>query len=142
MAEVKGAKELIKKLQKLADTELDKSMKKATLLVEGSAKEYVAVDTGDLRGSIHPKVTKPSKYEVTGHVYTALEYGPFVEFGTGVRGEASNTNPDVEVSYDPDWQGQVAQPYLYPALVNNRSRIMKILGEDLEKTIKRKATKL
>lgn len=140
MGTVKGSKELQAKLMRMAEIELDKAMKKATLVVQGSAKELAPVDTGDLRGSIRTKVTETPNSSITGHIYSGLEYAPYVEFGTGTRGEASNLNDSVDVSYSPDVQGQPAQPYLYPALDNNRKIVSKILGEDLIKEIRKKAT--
>lgn len=135
---VKGAKELAKKLKDISDMDFKKAMNKATLLVEGQAKEDAPVLTGDLQGSIHPEVKQVGR-DIIGRVYTALEYAPYVEFGTGIAGASSNTNENVDVSYDTEWGGQEAQPYLYPALHDNRGRILKIFNEDMVKQIRQKA---
>lgn len=69
------------------------------LLVEGDAKRRAPVDTGTLRNSI--RAEQQSDTEAT--VGTPVEYAPFVEYGTS---------------------RQAAQPYLRPALEQNRDAIV------------------
>ena len=59
------------------------------------------VDTGELRQSIKTMSQKDGK-TVKGIVYTNKEYAPYVEFGTGPTGEASDhsdVSPNIAVSY-------------------------------------------
>lgn len=109
---------------------------KAALLVQGSAKNKAPVDSGALRQSIRADKAKNQGGNVTATVSTNLEYGPYVEFGTGSRGQSTNTNTEVEVSYRSDWRGNKAQPFLWPALRENRNNSIKIIREEVRKAVK------
>nr|DAX85957.1 MAG TPA: type I neck protein [Caudoviricetes sp.] len=109
---------------------------KAALLVQGSAKNKAPVDSGALRQSIRADKAKNQGGNVTATVSTTLEYAPYVEFGTGSRGQSTNTNAEVEVSYRSDWRGNKAQPFLWPALRENRNNSIKIIKEEVRKAVK------
>ena len=49
------------------------------------AKEYVPIDTGELKNSI----TKSQVEKLAIEVFTDCEYAKYVEFGTGIEGERS-----------------------------------------------------
>ena len=109
---------------------------KAAMLVQGSAKNKSPVDSGALRQSIRADKAKVQGENVTATVSTNLEYAPYVEFGTGSRGQSTNTNTEVEVSYRSDWRGNKAQPFLWPALRENRNNSIKIIREEVRKAVK------
>lgn len=109
---------------------------KAALLVQGSAKNKAPVDSGTLRQSIRADKAKVQGENVTATISTNLEYAPYVEFGTGSRGQSTNTNTEVEVSYRSDWRGNKAQPFLWPALRENRNNSIKIIREEVRKAVK------
>ena len=109
---------------------------KAAMLVQGSAKNKAPVDSGTLRQSIRADKAKIQGENVTATVSTNLEYAPYVEFGTGSRGQSTNTNTEVEVSYRSDWRGNKAQPFLWPALRENRNNSIKIIREEIRKAVK------
>ena len=109
---------------------------KAAMLVQGSAKNKAPVDSGALRQSIRADKAKTQGENVTATVSTNLEYAPYVEFGTGSRGQSTNTNTEVEVSYRSDWRGNKAQPFLWPALRENRNNSIKIIKEEVRKAVK------
>lgn len=109
---------------------------KAAMLVQGSAKNKAPVDSGTLRQSIRADKAKVQGENVTATVSTNLEYAPYVEFGTGSRGQSTNTNTEVEVSYRSDWRGNKAQPFLWPALRENRNNSIKIIREEVRKAVK------
>jgi bacteriophage protein of unknown function (DUF646) len=109
---------------------------KAAMLVQGSAKNKAPVDSGALRQSIRADKAKIQGESVTATVSTNLEYAPYVEFGTGSRGQSTNTNTEVEVSYRSDWRGNKAQPFLWPALRENRNNSIKIIREEVRKAVK------
>ncbi|MBQ2870317.1 HK97 gp10 family phage protein [bacterium] len=144
---IKNLDKLTAKLNNMSQMDVKKTMTKAVTLVHGEAKSRAPVDSGDLAGSIHMDVDKTSKgYE--GRVYTNLEYAPYVEFGTGVKG--NGTYPyEVEgltLTYkDKGWcywsdkedkliytKGQIAQPYMYPALKTHERRIRKLFKEGVK----------
>ena len=109
---------------------------KAAMLIQGSAKNKAPVDSGTLRQSIRADKAKIQGENVTATVSTNLEYAPYVEFGTGSRGQSTNTNTEVEVSYRSDWRGNKAQPFLWPALRENRNNSIKIIREEVRKAVK------
>lgn len=133
---VQGAERIIKRLENMKDTgEISKDMGKACALVEAAAKRKAPKDTGDLRRSITSKV-EASDDEVKGIVYTPLEYAPYVEFGTGLFAESGGRKdvPWFYVDDEGNWHitsGMRPQPYMRPALNENREQIIRILKEAL-----------
>jgi HK97 gp10 family phage protein len=119
-----GADRLVSKLDRLRQIELREVMIKATGVVESAAKRLVPVDTSALRGSIHASVEQ-TPTETTGIVATSKEYAAYVEFGTGQRG-GSEAASKLGLTFDKEWSGQTAQPYLYPALKMNEAKIIKL----------------
>lgn len=73
--------------------------------VEGAAKYLCPVDTANLQDSINHKVLK---LELSVKVGTPVEYAPFVELGTSKM---------------------AAQPYLRPAVLQNKEAILYILNK-------------
>ena len=148
---VKNVDRLAKRFDNIAKMELSDTMNKATALVHGQAKALAPVNKGQLAGSIHMKVAKKNN-SVEGRVYTNVEYAPFVEFGTGIKG--NGTYPyDVEglsleykdkgwAYFDEDtgkWiytKGQEARPYMYPALKENEKTIKKMFRDGVHIKLK------
>ena len=101
--------------------------------IKNTAKELAPKDTGALRRSITSRVEGQQ-----GIVFTPLEYARFLEYGTGLFAE-SGGRTDVPWSYQNDegeWvstNGIKPQPFLRPALENNRGKIKKILKGGLTK---------
>lgn len=133
--EVKGVDELIVKLNNMADeSKIQQQIGLACALVERSAKMKAPKDTGALRRSITSKVDG-----LTGIVFTPLEYAPYVEYGTGLFAENGAGRKDVPWNYQDDkgeWhstRGQKPQPFMRPALNENRTEIIRIIKEGLDK---------
>ena len=133
--EVKGVDELIVKLQNMTDeSKIQQKLGLACALVERSAKKKAPKDTGALRRSITSKVDG-----LTGIVFTPLEYAAYQEFGTGLFAENGNGRKDVPWNYQDDkgeWhstRGQKPQPFMRPALNENRTEIIRIIKEGLDK---------
>ena len=129
---LEGLEEVLGALDDLADTSnLNAALGKACALVERSAKQKAPKDKGDLRRSITSKVEGTE-----GVVYTPLEYAPYVEYGTGLFAE-SGGRQDVPWNYQDDegnWHstsGMKPQPYMRPALNENREEILRIIKEGL-----------
>lgn len=112
-----------------------RAVEKSCALVERSAKEKAPKDTGALRRSITSKVEREGD-DIVGYVFTPLEYAPYVEYGTGLFAE-SGGRKDVPWHYQDDkgeWHstsGQKPQPFMRPALNENREEIMRIIKEAL-----------
>lgn len=85
---------------------ISEAIKKGCLAVEASAKQKCPVDTGNLRASIAANMVD----EKVGEVGTNVEYAAYVEYGT---------------------KNQSAQPFLYPALQEQRGNIVKEIEKAL-----------
>lgn len=132
--EFRGLEEVLDSLDSLADTtNIEDGLKKACMLVERSAKQKAPKGTGELRRSITSKVEN-----LEGVVFTPLEYAPYVEYGTGLFAE-NGGRQDVPWNYKDDkgeWHstsGMPPQPYMRPALNENREDIIRVIKESLGK---------
>lgn len=133
--EFEGLDEILDSLDKLADTQqLNSTMEQICALVERDAKQNAPKDTGALARSIQSKVEN-SDGSIQGVVFTPLEYAPYVEFGTGLFAE-SGGRTDVPWAYKDDetgelifTSGQKPQPYMRPAIDNNREKIVRMIKE-------------
>lgn len=149
---IKGIDSLTQRFNKIANMELRSAMNEATELVQGQAKNLVPPNgTGYLRESIHMQVKDTGK-ELQGRVFTNCEYAIYVEMGTGVKGngtypyEIKGFTPEYKdkgwAYYDNDrgeWiytKGQVAQPYMYPALKQHEKTIKRILKNGVKTKLK------
>ena len=138
MADIKieGLEAVLEGLDKLVDPkQLKIAMGKACAIVERSAKQKAPKGTGELRRSITSKVEMQGN-NIVGTVFTPLEYAPYVEFGTGLFAENSG-RLEVPWNYKDDkgeWHstsGMKPQPYMRPALNENREQIKRILEEGI-----------
>lgn len=130
--QIEGLDNVLQAIESLNDMpKINAALGKACALVERSAKQKAPKDTGALRRSITSKVE-----DGVGIVFTPLEYAPYVEFGTGLFAEEGGRK-DVPWNYQDDegnWHstsGQKPQPFLRPALEENREQIMRIIKEAL-----------
>lgn len=135
-AEIKfeGLDEILYKLDKISsNANIEEALGTCCAIVEKSAKQKAPKDTGALRRSISSKVE-----DNQGIVFTPLEYAPYVEYGTGLFAE-SGGRKDVPWNYQDDegkWHstsGQKPQPFMRPALEENKQLIKQILKEELTK---------
>lgn len=125
---------VINEIAKMAEgPAMERALGQACAIVERSAKEKAPRDTGALRRSITSEVTREDG-ELVGNVFTPLEYAPYVEYGTGLFAE-SGGRKDVPWCYQDDkgeWHstsGQKPQPFMRPALDENRERVVQKLRE-------------
>lgn len=140
MADIKFDVEIdeLEALEKLLDMrQIKAAVGKACAAVERSAKQKAPKDTGELRRSITSEVTQEGN-DIIGTVFTPLEYAPYVEFGTGLFAE-NGGRTDVPWNYKDDkgeWHstsGQKPQPFMRPALDENRENIKRIIAEGILK---------
>lgn len=143
MASVKvslnGASEVNARLERIKNINptLIQAINKATTLVSSRAKYRCPVDTGALRNSIHARPADAKGDTVKGVVYTAKEYAPYVEFGTGQRG-GYPYKTKVELAYSSDWKGMIAKPFLMPALLESKTNIQEIINAAVKKAAQAK----
>ena len=130
--EIKGLEGIEVKLEDIADTNnIEQALGEVCAIVERSARQKAHKKTGDLRRSIKSKVESRAE-NLKGIVYTPLEYAPYVEYGTGLFAE-NGGREDVPWRYKDDkgkWHstsGQEPQPFMRPALDENREEILRIL---------------
>lgn len=130
--EIKNLDGVIDRLENLVDTSnLDEILGKAAAIVEADAKKKAPKGDGALRNSIASRVE-----DSAGIVYSNLEYAPYVEYGTGLFAEEAGRT-DVPWVYQDDegnWHttsGMKPQPYMRPALEENRERIVQLFKEGL-----------
>ncbi len=125
-----GLDEILEQIEELASVpNIEAALGKACALVERSAKQKAPKGNGELRRSISSRVE-----DLQGIVYTNLEYAPYVEYGTGLFAEDGG-RLDVPWNYKDDegnWHttsGMRPQPYMRPALNENREQILRIIKE-------------
>lgn len=127
-----GLDKIIDKIEDFDDVrEMTSAMQQACNIVESAAKDKAPKDTGALRRSI------TSKVEVTGNaiegiVFTPLEYAPYLEYGTGIYTESGNGRKTPWVYMDDKGnyhytRGQHPQPYMRPALEENKDKIINMI---------------
>ena len=136
MAEVINLEKLISKLNKLSNQQMEQALNKACILVENQAKENCPVDTGELRVSITHYVEGD-----TGIVGTNKHYAPYVEYGTGLFARDGNGRQTPWSYQDAkgEWhstKGQIPQPFLEPALLDQQKEIIKIFDEAIKEGVK------
>ena len=134
--EFEGLTEVLRRIEDLGDTTgVRSAMGRCCALVERTAKQKAPKDTGALRNSIESQIEEIGD-DVVGIVFTTLEYAPYVEYGTGLFAENGGRS-DVPWHYQDDegnWHstnGQHPQPYMRPALIENREKIKNILKESV-----------
>ena len=124
------------KLEKLRDFDVTKPLTEAGLLVEREARLRCPVDTGALRSSITSEVNGN-----TATIGTNLEYAPYVEFGTGLFAVNGDGRQDVPWVYRDELgnyhatSGMHPQPYLLPALDDNRDAIKNIFDKAIKEAM-------
>ena len=137
---IENLDKLISKLEKLDN--VNQAMEQACILVENEAKIKCPVDNGLLRNAITHYI-EDNPNELVGVVGTNVEYAPYVEFGTGIYSSLGNGRQDRWKYKDAkgEWHstiGQHPQPYLQPALEENRRKIEKMFKEQIKKGVKLK----
>ena len=137
-AEIKGLDAVLDRIDKTVGVEkIESNVQKACAIVERAAKENAPKGTGELRRSIASRVETDEDGNVTGLVFSPLEYAPYVEYGTGLFAEGGNGRKDVPWNYKDDegeWHstsGMKPRPFLRPALEDNRVKIIMTLKEGM-----------
>lgn len=132
--EITGVNNVLKALENVVNEEkIEAGISKACALVEREAKQKAPKRSGELRRSITYRVEG-----LRGEVYTPLEYAPYVEFGTGLFAEKGGRTDVPWFFVDDEGQswitsGQKPQPFMRPALDDNRQKIVEVIGEAIGK---------
>lgn len=129
--EFSGLEGVLERLEELADVaDLQAALNKACLVVETEAVKKAPKVDGILRQSITSRVDG-----LKGIVFSPLEYAPYVEYGTGLFATGTGGGrKDVPWVYQDEktgefiaTSGQHPQPYMRPALDENREKILELL---------------
>lgn len=132
---IDGLKDVLSSFDDLGDTKkLEAVLTQACLLVERSAKQNAPKDTGALRRSITSEIRNNGS-DLVGVVFTPLEYAPYIEYGTGLFAEEGGRQDawwylDDEGNWH-STSGMKPQPYLRPALNENREKILRMFKEGI-----------
>ena len=141
MSNIEGIDELLTKLSELGSDIKEpcrKGLECGAKRIQKNAKLLTPVDTGQLRNSIKTN-SKATSEGAEAKVFTNAEHAPYVEFGTGQRGQQSNIDRPEGITYKADWKGQAAQPYMSPAYLHAKNtgeveqEVAKTLQEELRK---------
>lgn len=97
---LEGVDSLERKLNSFAEISAGRAVGKGIAFVQAAAKGSCPTHDGQLRASIFTSVQE-QQGSTEGICYTNKQYAPYVEFGTGPRGQASHdgTSPETAVSY-------------------------------------------
>ena len=109
-----------------------RALERVGMQAEGYAADLCPVDTGNLRNSIAHKVVPDEKAVYIG---TNVDYGPFVELGTGAYYQGGRPTPWVYQDEQGQWhytRGNPAQPYLKPAVADHAQTYRNIREEEME----------
>ena len=112
---ITGMEELKKKMKQLSDVARDDAKQEAlytsSVVVQGDATLNAPVDTGNLRSSIDYEVSSDDA-----DIFTPVQYAAHIEYGTS---------------------NMAAQPFLRPALDNNKGNIVKLFSDVYKKYLAR-----
>lgn len=139
---IEGLDKLMKKYGQLGEQAAGEAMERAVNAscksVQAEAKLLCPVSHGELRRSIRT-ATEQQEDRVIGTIYTNKKYAPYVEFGTGPKGEASHAGISPEVtpvySQSPWWihESQVdkkaAETYHWFFIDTKEGRFYQVTGQ-------------
>jgi HK97 gp10 family phage protein len=135
----------LRRFPKVAKRGAKRGMKRGVLRVQRSARQSAPVDTGRLRASI-AYVVRVLANGVRGIVGSAVEYAPFVEFGTRPHwppiaaletwARRHGTSAFV-VARAIAQRGTEARNYLRDALKENASKVARDISREIRRELKR-----
>ena len=104
--------------------------------IEKAARKLAPVDTGELQRSIRASEPEIKDDGVEARVAATAKHSVYVEYGTGIRG-AETQLPDgmPPATYRPDWPGQEAQPFMYPAKKMLEGKAQGMIADEIKKEI-------
>jgi HK97 gp10 family phage protein len=110
---------------------------RGTNIVQADAKLLVRKDTGDLQGTI---VKAVDKRDLEGTVSTNSDHAIYNEFGTGRFAEDGTGRATPWVYEHPKYgfirtEGMKPQPFMRPALNNNKPKLIKIAEDEVKKGV-------
>lgn len=97
---INGMDKFIKHLEKYSNISMKQPVSQAISMVQAAAKAECVSSTGELRESIFTAVNGEGS-RAEGVCYTNKKYAPYVEFGTGPKGQEAHEgiSPEITVAY-------------------------------------------
>lgn len=133
-----GSRELEDKLKAMSEFNLRQAVANAIKTVQLAAVSKCPIDTGELRQSIHADITE-QEGTVIGTCWTNKAYAPYIEFGTGPRGQEKHEgiSPDIIPAYthSPWWihesqiDQRVAEKYHWFFIDTPKGRFYQCTGQ-------------
>jgi len=118
----RGFSKSLKRVQDQVDKMLEQEIAVAARDTSKQAKSYVPVDQSNLKNSIKTEIKGK-----TGWVGTRTQYGPYVEFGTGLLVSVPGELQDYAMQFKGKGVREInnyARPYLFPAFFIVRERFI------------------
>lgn len=135
---ISGLERKLDALEQVAEANMEKIVGRQMKQVQSAARLMCSVHDGELRRSIQMKTENMGGW-VVGTAYTNKKYAPFVEFGTGPKGEAdhSGISPAVPVAYSqsPWWihesmvDAKTAEEYRWAYIDTPEGRFYRCSGQ-------------
>lgn len=134
---VNGFDEVEKALQEVSELDTRQAVGEAIQFVRSAAVENCHADTGELRQSIFAETTEEEN-SVTGICWTDKAYAPYIEFGTGPKGQEKHAGISPEVTpvytqqswwiHESQIDRRVAEKYRWPYMDTPDGRFYRCSG--------------
>ena len=135
--EIRGVKELEKMLNEVASLkDVQNAIKVNTTEMHQKASRRVRVDSGHLKRSLTIEFLDNG---LTGRVYTDVEYGIYVEYGTGIYALGGRGRKTPWVYYNAklgrfvQTRGMSPRPFMRPSFYEQRPKFKKDMSRLLKK---------
>lgn len=136
-----GKVEFEKRLAEISKVDITSAVGRGISFVQEAAKSNCPVGDGELRQSIYTDIEDADI--VRGTCFPTAAHGPYVEFGTGPKGQAKHdgVSPEVAVAYtlEPWWIHEgpganeidraTAEHYHFPHIDTSQGRFYKCTGQ-------------
>ena len=134
--ELRGVEELKKGLKKMATMDdVKQAIRVNTTEMHQKASRKVRVDSGHLKRSLTIEFLDNG---LTGRVYTDVEYGMYVEYGTGIYATGGHGRKTPWVYYNAklgrfvQTKGMSPRPFMRPSFYEQRPKFKKDMGRLLK----------
>ena len=139
--ELEGLDAMAEAMGERLEDVLPAAMKGVAKAAQGVAKDarlLAPVDSGDLQKRVRARSPEINGDAVEAKVVANTEYAVYVEYGTGVKGAGSSLPEGMPpATYRTDWTGQVAQPFMYPAMKQNESKTKATIANEIRKAVEK-----
>ena len=121
-------------VSRLTERELPLAMRRIGSRARDVAQSMAPVRTSRLRTSIASQTGRDGS-TYWAQIGTNVEYGPYVEYGTGRRGSDMYDTTDGLV-FRGDWPGMGPEPYIRPALYDHKTLYMAVISDAVKRSVK------